>query len=746
MGAAQTLKVNIVGDAAKLKKTLDGAESDVKGFGSKVAGFGKGLGIGVAAVGTAVVAAGAAAYKLADEFDSAYDSIRIGTGATGKDLLDLEGAFKAVVKDVPTDFASASTAIADLNTRTGATGETLQGLAKNSLELARLTGGDLSSQIASTTRVFGDWGIAAEDQTGALDKLWRASQATGITVDKLAEQVVSYGAPMRELGFSFDETAGFLAKFEKEGVNAELVMGGLKQGLGKLAKAGKDPRDELLNLMDSIEATGLTAENKASVFEMFGARAGIDMAKAIEEGRFELGSLLDTISSGSETILGAAADTEDFAEKWLKFKNGALVAIEPLLMAVFDAAGKVMDRLGPVLADFVDNVVPKVQAAWASVSAGLATVMGVVDQARALWSKVFGGSGEAASGVSAFQQAIAPVWENVKTIVKGAIDAVTTIIRTFVKVGQELWDRFGTHILGFIQRTLKNILQVFEGITRAISGVLDVFVGIFTGDWDKLWGGIQKIFSGVWAAMLGVLKYALDFWRTVIGGAMAAISAVWSLAWNTLKTFLSATLGGMVDTIGEKLGAAVQWFKDLPGRIMDAVGNLGSLLKNAGRDLIDGFLRGITEKFRAVQDKLRELTSKLPDWKGPPERDRTILRDSGHLVMDGFEDGLTDRFGSIRAALAEFTDDLAPEPNTRPGTSGRVVAPAASGDVATAAAAKALRDAAQALASALREQSDRPVQVRLELDGRVLANAVGQHVASPMTSAIKAGVGRGRYG
>jgi phage-related minor tail protein len=297
---------------------------------------------GAAVAGVGALAVGA--LKLGADFDDAYDKIRVGTGATGKALDGLKKDFRGVVKDVPTDFAHASTAITELSKRTGQTGKGLQQLAKQELELARITETDLGSNIALTTRLFGDWSIKTKGQVAAMDKLFRASQATGIGVDKLAETVVQFGAPLRQLGFSFDTSIALLSKWEKEGVNVGLVLSGMKIGLGKLAKAGKDPQVEFEKLTQRIKDAGSAGAANKIAIEAFGQRAGPDMAAAVREGRFEIGKLYTTISGGKDTILGAARDTEDFAEKWQRIKNKVFVGLEPIVTGVFDAIGTKMDE------------------------------------------------------------------------------------------------------------------------------------------------------------------------------------------------------------------------------------------------------------------------------------------------------------------------------------------------------------------------------------------------------------------
>lgn len=61
--------------------------------------------------------------------------------------------------------------------------------------------------------------------------------------------------------------------------------------------------------------------------ELFGARAGADMAAAIQEGRFEIGALFDQISNGGETVQSVTADTEDAADGFKGFLNTAVLAL-----------------------------------------------------------------------------------------------------------------------------------------------------------------------------------------------------------------------------------------------------------------------------------------------------------------------------------------------------------------------------------------------------------------------------------
>ena len=67
------------------------------------------------------------------DFESAFNTIRIGTGATGEALAALENDFKETFRGVPDSMADVATATADLNTRLGLTGPPPQAVTRQFL-------------------------------------------------------------------------------------------------------------------------------------------------------------------------------------------------------------------------------------------------------------------------------------------------------------------------------------------------------------------------------------------------------------------------------------------------------------------------------------------------------------------------------------------------------------------------------------------------------------------------------------
>ena len=349
---------------AKLKQTAATATGTSGAMGK----WGKGA-IGAAgaitALGAAAVIVGKQLYDLGSEFDDAYDSIRTGTGATGKELKRLKASFKDVAKTVPNDLRDVGDAVADLNTRMGLSGKPLEDMAESMLHLSNLTGTDLKGNIKSVARAFVDWEVPVKRQTAALDGLFRLSQESGASVSEIADNIQKFGSPLRTLGLDIDYAAAMFATFERAGVNMQTMVPGLKLAIGNMT----DPTDEL---GAKFKALGVNAndlpgglkkifaalgnkgdlsniEKRSLAMETFGKRAGADMLEAVRQGRFNVQRFMDVFNDGKngDSIRKAAEDTYDFSENMRTVGNNLKVAFEPAASAVFNA----MTEISRVLAN-----------------------------------------------------------------------------------------------------------------------------------------------------------------------------------------------------------------------------------------------------------------------------------------------------------------------------------------------------------------------------------------------------------
>ena len=172
------------------------------------------------------------------------------TGAAGKNLAGLQRSFRNVAAVVPSSFGDIGTAVAGVNQRLGLTGPLAETVAGRFLNLSRITGTDLATNLGNASGALQSFSIPAEQIPGALDALFRASQASGVGVDTLGQQLLSLGPALRTAGFGFDESTALLAQLQRAGVPAEQVIGSLSIAARKLAKDGKDPIQLLIKRGD----------------------------------------------------------------------------------------------------------------------------------------------------------------------------------------------------------------------------------------------------------------------------------------------------------------------------------------------------------------------------------------------------------------------------------------------------------------------------------------------------------------
>lgn len=172
---------------------------------------------------------------------------------------------------------------------------------------------------------------------------------------------------------------------------------------------------------------------------------------------------------------------------------------------------------------------------------------------------------------------------------------------------------------------------------------------------DAAFSAIQRVIVGTVNAIVG---FVTSHWRLLL----AILTGPFGLAFLAIQKFgpnvvssVSASLDRLRTAVFRALDRVLGLFRDLPGRIVRAVGDLGRLLYDAGVDILDGLLDGINDKWEDVKDKFSDITSAIPNIKGPPARDRNLLYGAGSLIMDGLLAGITSREGRLRSLLQGIT-------------------------------------------------------------------------------------------
>ena len=344
---------------AETTNKLEGLKKETKEFGSvasqqfglaaqKLKAVGKGVtevGKGMSTHVTApILAVGAASIAAFSEVDAAMDTIVVKTGASGKALEDMQTIVGDLATSIPVSFEDAGTAVGEVNTRFGATGEELEKLSAKFLKFAQINGTDVNSTIDATQKSMAAWGIQA-DQTGEyLDTLNKVGQNTGISMDTLNSAMASNAETFQQMGMGAADAANFLGQIEVSGVDTSAALKGMQTAMKNAAKEGKTLPEALAELQTVMNSSASDTDKLNAAIEFFGAKAGPQMFNAMQQGTVTL----DDFGAALTDNFGSVEQTFDAT---LDPVDQMTTAMNDLKLAGAELGGSIQEVLAPVLED-----------------------------------------------------------------------------------------------------------------------------------------------------------------------------------------------------------------------------------------------------------------------------------------------------------------------------------------------------------------------------------------------------------
>lgn len=347
---------------------------------------------------------GKAAVDAYKDYDTGKDNIIKATGATGEAAKELQETYKGVTKKVVGDLGTIGSTLGEVNTRFGFTGSELEDATTAFTKFADITGSDAVSAVKSVSRMMEKAGIKSDKYGDILDALAVASQASGISIDDLVGKIEKGGTVMQWLGFDTEETIALFAQWEKAGVNTSDAFAGMRKAMGKWAKDGKDAKKEFEKALKVIKDTPDTTKATQKAVEIFGQKAGPELAKAVKEGKIEYGDFLKTLKNSKGTVEKTYEATQDGFDKVNLVIQGAKTEI------------------GAYVSDLAKKYAPQIEAFAKKVVEGIKKAVDWIAQN----SKTVAGF----AGTVAAAFAVKKIVDFIKTIskiggaIKGAVGAV----------------------------------------------------------------------------------------------------------------------------------------------------------------------------------------------------------------------------------------------------------------------------------------------------------------------------------
>ena len=334
------------------------AAENTETLGDRVKSVGDGistLGQGLSVVSASIIALAKKSVDSFNEVDDGVDNLIRATGATGENAQKLIEVYNKLNSESKASFDEVGSALGEVNTRFGYTEEQAERCTLSFLHFADITNTDATQAVQLVSRAMRDAGVESDKYADVLDSLAIAAQASGISVDKLTENLTKYGAPMRALGFDMKESIALFSSWEKAGVNTEIAFSGMKKAISNWGSEGKDARKEFKKTLEEIKKCPDIASATTKAIEVFGQKAGSDLADAIKGGRFEYEEFLKIIQNSKGTVENTYNEINEGEEQ-------NEIAIKNAKLALAELGQTVLKEVTPIVKDLTE-VIKKV-ADW----------------------------------------------------------------------------------------------------------------------------------------------------------------------------------------------------------------------------------------------------------------------------------------------------------------------------------------------------------------------------------------------
>jgi phage-related protein len=211
-----------------------------------------------------------------------------------------------------------------------------------------------------------------------------------------------------------------------------------------------------------------------------------------------------------------------------------LQALTPILPMLSNLFAQLIGTVGNLAASILPILIPIVTQLAGILSGVLAAILPVIIDLITQLAPVFFSLVEAVMPVvTAVLQLISPILDLITPLLALIGPILTPLIDLFVMlIGVALqplmfaFQQILPPVLSVIGVLIEQLFPVIQAITKILGGVIDFIVGVFTGDWERAWGGIVDIFSGIWEGIVGIVKGVINLVIAQINGVIGGINSV----------------------------------------------------------------------------------------------------------------------------------------------------------------------------------------------------------------------------
>lgn len=286
-------------------------------------------------------------------------------------------------------------------------------------------------------------------------------------------------------------------------------------------------------------------------------------------------------------------------------------------------------KLSPALAYSAEQMLKQAKAADKS-----ATSHNALEAAN----KRFAGSAEAYGKTAAgAQEKLNIALENVQeTIGSKVLPILTFLLTKLVEVvdwATVNWPRFSQAFTDAYNRfapIISRMREILDGYVQYLRGMVNIVIGIFTGDWQRAWDGMKTAVVGALNAAKAVISLQMDVWKAILsklgevavdafgkaidglkGLALAALVAAKNLLLNSpeiltraLVSVASNAVSGFATVIGFVVDKVTGALGRVPGAITGAIAGAAAAASSYGASIARAIVSGLGDIGRAIGDRI----------------------------------------------------------------------------------------------------------------------------------------------
>jgi phage-related protein len=197
-------------------------------------------------------------------------------------------------------------------------------------------------------------------------------------------------------------------------------------------------------------------------------------------------------------------------------------------------------------------------------------------------------------------------------------------------------------VIDTVKMAITTYIKIVTSIPRRTLSAVMALAGRLAGFFRRVWTAAKNITVNIVTAYISFVK---SIPGKVLQGLINLATMLWNFATQAWGRFRAATVSLVTGIIS--------FVRGIPGRIVSAIGAVGRLLYDKGKDIFDGFLKGLKFVWKMIEGWLSGLGGLIKKLKGPIDVDRGLLIDEGKAIMSGFHKGLQSKWDGVEGWLSE---------------------------------------------------------------------------------------------